>query len=113
MPEVRGLTGSHSGVVHQPEERYESLARRAFATRSPPRARRNPVTGSTWVFLREGQRTPELDVGPAAWCDQRGLQVAAIRSWKRRSFSIAVTGEFDGLTLTSLSVLIPPRTRDE
>ena len=35
------------------------------------------------VFWRRGQRRPQLDVRPAAWCPSCGQEVAAVQSWKR------------------------------
>jgi DNA (cytosine-5)-methyltransferase 1 len=35
------------------------------------------------VFWRTGQRTPDLEARPASWCEQCGVQVAAVQSWNR------------------------------
>lgn len=35
------------------------------------------------VFWRDGQRAPDLDVRPLAWCGSCDREVAAIQSWKR------------------------------
>jgi len=34
-------------------------------------------------FWRKGNRAPDLDVRPAAWCDECGVEVRAVQSWKR------------------------------
>jgi len=35
------------------------------------------------VFWRKGQRAPDLDVRPLAWCDSCAMQVHARQTWKR------------------------------
>lgn len=35
------------------------------------------------VFWRDGDRAPNVDIRPAAWCEQCQCDVAAIQSWKR------------------------------
>lgn len=35
------------------------------------------------VFWRAGNRAPNLDIRPLAWCDECDLQVEAVQSWKR------------------------------
>ena len=35
------------------------------------------------VFWRDNQPAPDLDVRPAAWCEQCRVEVAAIQAWKR------------------------------
>ena len=41
------------------------------------------------VFWRKGNRAPDLDIHPAAWCERCGQDVTAVQAWKKgRSWGI-------------------------
>lgn len=72
--QAMGLLGYRHRVVYLNSMHAPGIA----APRAPQSRDRLYV-----VFWRRGDRTPDLDVRPGAWCEPCGREVAAVQSWKR------------------------------
>jgi DNA (cytosine-5)-methyltransferase 1 len=72
--QAMGLLGYDHRVVY-----LNSMHAPAMAAPRAPQSRDRLYV----VFWRRGNRVPDLDVRPAAWCEPCGEQVGAVQWWKR------------------------------